>query len=74
MVPAMDREEPVILDIYKKIVAETKQRGQKAGIHCLKPEYARRMIDMGFSLVTLGNDSGTLLMAAKANVAATRAA
>src|SRR3954449_5224994 len=74
MVPAMDREEPVILDIYKKIVAETKQRGQKAGIHCLKPEYARRMIEMGFSLVTLGNDSGTLLMAAKANVAATRAA
>jgi 4-hydroxy-2-oxoheptanedioate aldolase len=71
--PMLDREEKQIFTIYEKIVAETGKRGLKAGIHCLKPDYARRMIDMGFSLVTLGNDSGTLLTAAKAAVEATRA-
>ena len=73
LVPKLDREEPQILEIYKTIVAETKQRGQKAGIHCMAPAYAKRMIEMGFSMVTLGNDSGILLTAARAAVAATRA-
>ena len=72
LTPALDREEAHILKIYEMLLAETGKRGQKAGVHCLKPEYARRMIDMGFSLVTLGNDSGTLLTASKLNIAATR--
>ncbi|GAC1346722.1 MAG: aldolase/citrate lyase family protein [Acetobacteraceae bacterium] len=71
--PMLDREEPQIFKIYETIIAETHKRGQKAGVHCMKPEYARRMIDMGFSMVTLGNDSGILLTAARAAVAATRA-
>jgi 4-hydroxy-2-oxoheptanedioate aldolase len=73
LVPKLDRDEPQIMKIYEKIVAETKQRGQKAGIHCFAPDYARKMIDMGFSMVTLGNDSGILLTAAKAAVEKTRA-
>ncbi len=72
LTPALDREEAHILKIYEMLLAETRKRGQNAGVHCLTPEYARRMIDMGFSLVTLGNDSGTLLTASKANIAATR--
>ena len=72
LTPALDREEAHILKIYEKLIAETGKRGQKAGIHTGGPAYARRMIDMGFRLVTLGNDSGTLLTAARANVAATR--
>ncbi len=71
--PVLDREEPQILKIYETIIAETGKRGLKAGVHCMKPEYAKRMIDMGFSMVTLGNDSGILLTAARAAVAATRA-
>ena len=73
LVPKLDREEPQIFEIYKTIIAETKKRGQKAGIHCMAPAYAKRMIEMGFSMVTLGNDSGILLTAARAAVAATRA-
>jgi 4-hydroxy-2-oxoheptanedioate aldolase len=72
LVPKLDREEPEIFKIYETILAETKKRGQKAGIHCMAPAYAKRMIEMGFSLVTLGNDSGILLTAAKAAVATTR--
>lgn len=70
--PILDRTEPKIMGIYETILKETKQRGQKAGIHCFAPEYATKMIDMGFSMVTLGNDSGILLTAATAAVKAAR--
>ena len=70
--PILDRDEPKIMGIYETILKETKQRGQKAGIHCMAPAYAAKMIDMGFSMVTLGNDSGILLTAATAAVKAAR--
>ena len=54
-------------------MAETHKRGLHACVHCLNPPYAARMIAMGFDLVTLGNDSGLLLGAARAAVQATRA-
>ena len=71
--PILDREEPQIMAIYERVVAETRKRGLHACIHCLTPAYAARMIPMGFSLVTIGNDSGILLGAARAAVKATRA-
>jgi len=70
--PILDREEPQIMAIYERIITETKKHGVKACVHCLTPAYATRMLKMGFSLVTLGNDSGILLGAAKAAVQATR--
>ena len=72
LIPVLDREEPVIMDIYQKILDATKKRGLRACVHCLAPAYAKRMIAMGFNLVTLGNDSGLLLGAARAAVKATR--
>ena len=72
LIPVLDREEPVIMDIYQKILDATKKRGLRACVHCLSPAYAKRMIAMGFNLVTLGNDSGLLLGAARAAVKATR--
>ena len=70
--PVLDREEPQIISIYERIVQETRRRGLRACIHCLTPAYAARMIGMGFNLVTLGNDSGLLLTAARAAIKATR--
>lgn len=70
--PKLDRDEPKIMGIYETILKETKARGQKAGIHCMSPDYAAKMIDMGFSMVTLGNDSGILLTAASAAVKTAR--
>lgn len=73
LVPVLDREEPVILDIYKKILDATKRRGLRACVHCGSPAYAKRMIAMGFHLVTISNDSGLMLGAARAAVTAARA-
>ncbi|MBC7800769.1 MAG: 2,4-dihydroxyhept-2-ene-1,7-dioic acid aldolase [Gemmatimonadaceae bacterium] len=73
LIPILDREEPQILAIYERILTETKKRNIGTCIHTANPAYAARMIKMGFNLVTLGNDSGLLLNAAKAAVKAARA-
>lgn len=70
--PVLDQEGKEALDTYEYLLKETKKAGVNAGIHCGKPEYAARMLKMGFNLVTLGNDSGMLLNAARAAVAETR--
>lgn len=70
--PVLDQEGKEALDTYEFLLKECKKAGVKAGIHCGKPEYASRMLKMGFNLVTLSNDSGLLLNAAKAAVSSTR--
>ncbi|MGI4939620.1 MAG: HpcH/HpaI aldolase family protein [Janthinobacterium lividum] len=72
LIPVLDREEPVIMAIYQKILDATKKRGLRACVHCLTPAYAKRMIAMGFNLVTINNDSGLMLGAARAAVKAAR--
>ena len=72
LIPVLDREEPQILEIYEKIIRETGKRGIAACVHCGSAAYAKRAIGMGFKLVTVGNDSGLMLTAAKAVVAEVR--
>lgn len=71
--PKLDREEPIILEIYERLVRETRKRGQFAGLHNATPAYSVRMIEMGFRLVTIANDSGLMAKAAREAVQATRA-
>ena len=71
-VPALDQETEEAMSTYQQILTATKARGQFAGIHTAKPEYAARMIAMGFNMVTLANDSGLLLNAARVAVKAAR--
>jgi 4-hydroxy-2-oxoheptanedioate aldolase len=71
-VPVLDQETEEAMSTYQQILTATKKRGQFAGIHTLKPEYAARMIKMGFNMVTLANDSGLLLGAARTAVTAAR--
>jgi len=70
--PVLDREEQVIMDIYGRILEGTRRRGLGACVHCGSPAYAARMIAMGFNLVTISNDSGLMLNAARAAVQAAR--
>ncbi|MGH7078195.1 MAG: HpcH/HpaI aldolase family protein [Acetobacteraceae bacterium] len=72
--PRQDREEPQILKIYERVVKECAKRGIAPGVHNLTPAYAARMIGMGFRFVTIANDSGLMLRAALAAVAAVRQA
>ena len=74
MIPTLDREEPNILAIYQKLLDATKKRGQFAGLHNGSAAYAGRMIEMGFRLVTIANDSGLMAKAAREAVAGARKA
>ena len=72
LIPILDREEPEILRIYDQVIEQTGKRGQAAGVHCMTAAYAKRAIGMGFKLVTISNDVGHMLDAAKRAVAETR--
>jgi len=74
MIPTLDREEPNILEIYKRLLASCKRRGKFAGLHNGSAAYAARMIQMGFQFTTIANDSGLMARAAREAVAATRKA
>ena len=72
MIPKLDRDEPEILKIYEQLIAATNKRGLFAGVHNLSGAYAARMIKMGFSFVTLNNDSGLMARAARNEIAIVR--
>jgi len=74
MIPILDREEPVILEIYGKLLASCKKHGKFAGLHNGTAGYAARMIQTGFQFVTIANDSGLMARAAREAVLATRKA
>ncbi len=72
LTPQLDSEVPEILKIYDRLIEATKKRGIAAGIHCGQSAYAKKMIDRGFKLVTLVNDLGAMVGAAKTAVATVR--
>jgi len=74
LLPILDREEPVILEIYDKLLASCKRHGKFAGLHNSSAAYAARMIHKGFQFITIANDSGLMARAAREAVAATRKA
>ena len=65
MIPTLDREEKVILDIYTKLIASCRAHGKFAGLHNATGAYAARMVAMGFQLCTIANDSGLMARAAR---------
>ena len=74
LIPILDREEPLILGIYEKLLASCKKHGKFAGIHNGTAAYAARMMKMGFQFCTIANDSGLMARAAREAVTATRKA
>ena len=72
MIPILDRREPVILEIYGKLLASCKKHGKFAGLHNGSASYAAEMFKMGFQLATIANDSGLMAKAAREAVAQAR--
>ena len=52
-----------------KILAACKRHGVQPGIHCGAPAYALKMIEKGFTFVTVGGDTRFVTMGAAAAVA-----
>jgi 4-hydroxy-2-oxoheptanedioate aldolase len=70
LAPQLDSEEPALLAAIDTILETAKVHGVYAGIHTLSPDYARRMADKGFQMVTVGSDGRLLAAAAGAAVKA----
>jgi len=66
--PRLDREETDILKIYERLIREGDKRGIAAGLHNGTAAYAKRMIGMGLKLVTISNEVGLMVAAARAAV------
>jgi 4-hydroxy-2-oxoheptanedioate aldolase len=67
------REEPEMLDAFARIIAAARAAGKESGIFCVEPAYARRMAEMGFTMVTVAGDSALMQAAAAAAVAQMKA-
>ena len=72
MEPMLDREEPIIMEIYQKLLASCRKHGKFAGLHNGSAAYPARMIKMGFQLCTIANDSGLMAKAAREAVSQAR--
>jgi 4-hydroxy-2-oxoheptanedioate aldolase len=70
--PRVDQDDPRLLQAFQRVVDAAAKRNIPACMHCLEPAYAKRMMAMGFKLVTVGWDSIFLANAARAAVVATR--
>jgi 4-hydroxy-2-oxoheptanedioate aldolase len=70
--PRLDREEPQVMKIYERLLKATEKRGIYAGVHNGTPAYAKRMVEMGFRLVTIANDVGLMVTAARSAIATVR--
>ena len=67
--PALDREEPEMIAIIRRIAGVCRANGIRAGIHCGTPAYALRTIEWGYEWTTVAADSRLLAAAAGASVA-----
>ena len=55
-----NHEEPVLLETIEMILKNAKSNGKRAGIYTLTPEYAKRMIKLGFDYVVISSDARML--------------
>ncbi len=67
--PGGDKPDEWMMVALKKILDACKRHKVQPGIHCGAPAYAKQMIAMGFTFVTVGGDTRFLTMGAAATVA-----
>ncbi len=70
--PGGDKPDDWMMAALKKVLDGCKRHNVQPGIHCGSPAYARRMIDLGFTFVTVGGDTRFVTMGAAAAVAEMR--
>jgi 4-hydroxy-2-oxoheptanedioate aldolase len=72
--PGLDQTEPKVFGAIEKIVKSAKKHGKRAGIQTGNVAYAKRMLDLGFDLVTVCSDFRLMIAAGTQVVAEMRGA
>ena len=70
--PGGDKPDEWMMTALKKVLDGCKRHKVQPGIHCGAPAYAKQMIDMGFTFVTVGGDTRFVTMGGQAAVAEMR--
>ena len=64
--PGGDKPDEWMMAALKKVLDGCKRHKVQPGIHCGAPAYAKQMIEMGFTFVTVGGDNRFLTMGGQA--------
>ena len=67
--PGGDKPDQWMMDALKKVLDAAKRHDVQPGIHCGAPAYAKKMIEMGFTFVTVGGDTAFVRAGAAAAAA-----
>jgi 4-hydroxy-2-oxoheptanedioate aldolase len=70
--PGGDKPDEWMMTALKKVLDGCKRHKVQPGIHCGAPAYAKKMIEMGFTFVTVGGDTRFVTMGGQAAVAEMR--
>ena len=66
--PGGDKPDEWMMTALKKVLDGCKRHKVQPGIHCGAPAYAKKMIEMGFTFVTVGGDNRFLTMGGQAAI------
>ena len=66
--PGGDKPDEWMMTALKKVLDGCKRHKVQPGIHCGAPAYAKKMIEMGFTFVTVGGDNRFMTMGAQAAI------
>jgi 4-hydroxy-2-oxoheptanedioate aldolase len=66
--PGGDKPDEWMMTALKKVLDGCKRHKVQPGIHCGAPAYAKKMIEMGFTFVTVGADTRFVTMGGQAAV------
>jgi 4-hydroxy-2-oxoheptanedioate aldolase len=70
--PGGDKPDEWMMTALNKVLDGCKRHKVQPGIHCGAPAYAKKMIEMGFTFVTVGGDNRFMTMGGQAAVAEMR--
>jgi 4-hydroxy-2-oxoheptanedioate aldolase len=70
--PGGDKPDEWMMTALKKVLDGCKRHKVQPGIHCGAPAYAKQMIEMGFTFITVGGDTRFVTMGSQAAVAEMR--
>jgi len=63
LAPGQDKDDPLLLDTFRRILDGCRRHGVKAGVHAGSAAYALRMLELGFDMVSPLGDAGFLAQA-----------
>jgi 4-hydroxy-2-oxoheptanedioate aldolase len=64
--PGGDKPDEWMMAALQKVLDGCKRHKVQPGIHCGAPSYAKKMIEMGFTFVTVGGDNRFMTMGGQA--------